>query len=98
MAKNNKSGSWSKHIDIKYLDITERVKDKTMVIEYINTELMITDPLTKGMPPFKFKDLVDHMGLGLLVWFHCMGQCNFSYDIFSCLVYVHLFILVEKCQ
>ncbi|XP_075098057.1 secreted RxLR effector protein 161-like [Nicotiana tabacum] len=28
MAKNNKSGSRSKHIDIKYLAIRERVKDK----------------------------------------------------------------------
>ena len=27
MAKNNKSGSRSKHIDIKYLAIRERVKD-----------------------------------------------------------------------
>ena len=56
MAKNNKSGSRSKHIDIKYLAIRERVKDKKMVIEHISTELMIVDPLTKGMPPFKFKD------------------------------------------
>ena len=64
MAKNNKSGSRSKHIDIKYLAIRERVKDKTVVIEHISTELMIADPLTKGMPPLKFKDHVDRMGLG----------------------------------
>ncbi|KAK9137183.1 hypothetical protein Sjap_007777 [Stephania japonica] len=63
MAKNNKSGSRSKHIDIKYLAIRERVKDKTVVIEHISTELMIADPLTKGMPPMKFKDHVDRMGL-----------------------------------
>ena len=67
LAKNNKSGSRSKHIDIKYLVIRKRVKDKTVVIEHINTELMIVDPLTKGMPPSKFKDHIDHMGLGLLV-------------------------------
>ena len=64
MAKNNKSGSRSKHIDIKYLAIRERVKDKTVVIEHISTELMIADPLTKGMPPLKFKDHVDRMRLG----------------------------------
>ena len=64
MAKNNKSGSRSKHIDIKYLAIRERVKDKKVVIEHISTELMIADPLTKGMPPFKFKDHVERMGLG----------------------------------
>ena len=64
MAKNNKSGSRSKHIDIKYLAIRERVKEKKVVIEHISTELMIADPLTKGMPPLKFKDHVEKMGLG----------------------------------
>ena len=51
----------------KYLSIRERVKDKTVIIEHVNTELMIVDPLTKGMPPSKFKDHTNHMGLGLLV-------------------------------
>ncbi|CAL9098155.1 unnamed protein product [Musa textilis] len=64
MAKNNKSGSRSKHIDIKYLAIREHVKEKKVVIEHISTELMIVDPLTKGMPPLKFKDHVKKMGLG----------------------------------
>ena len=50
MAKNNKSGSQSKHIDIKYLAIRERVKELKVVIEHISTELMIVDHLTKGMP------------------------------------------------
>ena len=63
MAKNNKSGSRSKHIDIKYLAIRERVKEKKVIIEHISTELMIADPLTKGMPPLKFKDHVKKMGL-----------------------------------
>ena len=64
MAKNNKSGSCSKHIDIKYLAIRERVKEKKVVIEHVSTELMIADPLTKGMPPMKFKDHVEKMGIG----------------------------------
>ena len=64
MAKNNKNGSRSKHIDIKYLAIRERVKEKKVVIEHISTKLMIVDPLTKGMPPKYFKDHVVQMGLG----------------------------------
>ena len=64
MAKNNKSGSRSKHIGIKYLAIRERVNEKKVVIEHVSTELMIADPLTKGMPPLKFKDNVERMGLG----------------------------------
>ena len=64
MAKNNKSGSRSKHIDIKYLAIRECVKELKVVIEHISTELMIADPLTKGMPPKYFKDHIVQMGLG----------------------------------
>ncbi|RVX18276.1 Retrovirus-related Pol polyprotein from transposon TNT 1-94 [Vitis vinifera] len=67
MAKNNKSSSQNKHIDIKYLAIRERVKEKIVVIEHVSTELMIVDPLTKGMPPLKFKDYVDRLGLGSFV-------------------------------
>ena len=58
MAKNNKSGSRSKHIDIKYLAVRERVKERKVIIELINTDMMIVDPLTKGMPPKNFKDHV----------------------------------------
>ena len=67
MAKNNKSSSQNKHIDIKYLAIRERVKEKIVVIEHVRTELMIVDPLTKDMPPLKFKDYVDRLGLGSFV-------------------------------
>ena len=63
MAKNNKSRSRSKHIDIKYLAIRERIKEKKVVIKHISAELMIIDPLTNGMPPLKFKDHVEEMGL-----------------------------------
>ena len=69
MGKNNKSSSWNKHVDIKYLAIRERVKEKTMVIEHVNTKLMIADPLTEGMPSLKFKNHVDRLGLGSFVWF-----------------------------
>ena len=62
--KNDKSRSRSKHIDIKYLAIRERVQEQKVVIEHISTELMIADSLTKGMPIKKFKDHVTNMGLG----------------------------------
>lgn len=64
VAKNNRSGSRSKHINIKYLAILEHVKENKVVIEHINVELMLVDPLTEGMPPFKFKDHVVTIGLG----------------------------------
>ena len=67
MAKNNKSSSRNKHINIKYLTIRERVKEKIVVIEHVSTKLMIANPLTKSMPPLKFKDHVDRLGLGSFV-------------------------------
>ena len=63
LAKNNKSKSQSKHIDIKYFAIREHVLEKKVVIEHISIELMIDDPLTKGLLPMKFEDHVDRMGI-----------------------------------
>ncbi|XP_073016210.1 uncharacterized protein [Primulina eburnea] len=63
MAKNNKSGSRSKYTNIKYLAIRERVKYMKLLIEHISNELMIADPLTKGMSPLKFKDHIEKMRL-----------------------------------
>ena len=63
LAKNNKSGSRSKHIDIKYLSIREHVKSNKVAIEHISTGLMIVDPFTKGLPPKAYKEHVEHMGL-----------------------------------
>ena len=67
MSKNNKSGSRSKHIDIKYLAIKERVKEKKVVIEHVTTELMLADLLTKDLPPQRFKDHVGSIGLGFVM-------------------------------
>ena len=67
LAKNEKSGSLSKHIDIKYLAIMERVKEHKVVMEHISSELMVEDPLTKGMPIKNFKDHVTNMGLGSIL-------------------------------
>ena len=63
LAKNDKCGSRSKHIDIKYLAIRERVKENKVVIEHISTKLMIANPLTKGMLLRNFREHVTNMGL-----------------------------------
>ena len=63
LSKNNKSGSRSKHIDIKYLVLKGRVAANEVTIQHISTELMIADPLTKGISPKLFRDHVEHMGL-----------------------------------
>jgi hypothetical protein len=50
MAKNDISRSRIKYIDINYLAIRKHIKDRIIVIDHNSTELMIVDPLTKGMP------------------------------------------------
>ncbi|KAG8480618.1 hypothetical protein CXB51_024788 [Gossypium anomalum] len=54
-SNNNRSSSKSKHIDIKFLVVKERVQNGQISIEHIGTNSMIVDPLTKGLPPKKKK-------------------------------------------
>ena len=61
--KNNKGGSRSTYIDIKYLALKERVAANEVTIQHISTELMIADPLTKGISPKLFRDHVEYVGL-----------------------------------
>jgi hypothetical protein len=60
---NNKSSDATKHIDIKYFVVKDRVQDQTVEIEHINTKQMLVDPLTKGLLPIIFHDHVADMGL-----------------------------------
>ena len=62
-SKNNRSSSKSKHIDIKFLVVKERVQSLQVLIEHINTNSMIADPLTKGLPPKVYHEHVTHMGV-----------------------------------
>jgi len=48
---NNRSLTKSKHIDIKFLVVKERVQSGQIFIEHLGTNSMIADPLTKGLPP-----------------------------------------------
>jgi hypothetical protein len=60
---NNKSSDATKHIDIKYFVVKDRVQDQTVEIEHISTKQMLADPLTKGLAPNIFHDHVAGMGL-----------------------------------
>ncbi len=61
-SKNNKS-SGVLCIDIKYLVVRDKVKEGQTKIEHINTEVMIADPLTKGLAPKVFKTHIANMGI-----------------------------------
>ena len=62
---NNRSSTKSKHIDIKFLVVKERVQSGQISIEHIGTNSMIADPLTKGLPPKVFHEHTAHMGVVL---------------------------------
>ena len=60
---NNKSSGAAKHIDIKYYVVKEKIQDRIIEVEHLGTEDMLTDPLTKGLPPNVFKKHVAGMGI-----------------------------------
>ena len=62
-AHNNKSSGATKHIDIKYYVVKDKVWDQVISLEHIRTERMLADPLTKGLPPNVFRKHVAGMGL-----------------------------------
>jgi len=47
-SNKNRSSTKSKHIDIKFLVVKERVQSRQISIEHLGTNSMIADPLTKG--------------------------------------------------
>jgi len=60
-SNNNRSLTKSKHIDIKFLVVKERVHSGQIFIEHLGTNSMIADSLTKGLPPKVFHEHVAHM-------------------------------------
>mgnify|MGYP003702538501 CR=1 FL=1 len=62
-SNNNKRDSQSKHINIKYLAIRDRVKKQEVSIEHISTDMMVADPMTKGLSVKVFSKHVESMRL-----------------------------------
>jgi hypothetical protein len=62
-SNNNGSSSKSKHIDIKFLAVNERVQSRLISIEHIGTTSMLADPLVKRLIPKQFHEHVAHMDI-----------------------------------
>ena len=62
-AYNNKSSGATKHIDIKYYVVKDKVRDHIINLEHIRTEKMLADPLIKGLPLSVFREHLASMGL-----------------------------------
>jgi hypothetical protein len=63
MAKNPVNHERTKHIDIRYNFVREKVEDKTIVVKYLETTEMLADILTKGLPREQHKKLCEGIGL-----------------------------------
>ncbi|KAJ9541592.1 hypothetical protein OSB04_028098 [Centaurea solstitialis] len=64
-SNNNRSSIKSKHIDIKFLVVKERVQNGQIMIEHVGTNSMLADPLTKALVPKVFHEHTKNMGVVL---------------------------------
>ena len=62
-SNDNRSSTKSKFIDIKFLVVKEKVQSGLISIEHIETNSMIADSLTKGLPLKVFHEHNAHMGV-----------------------------------
>ena len=62
-SKNDKYSKGAKHMELKYFLVKEEVQKQRVSIEYINTNFMIVDHLTKGLPPKTFIEHVESIGI-----------------------------------
>ncbi|KAL5576619.1 hypothetical protein UlMin_018318 [Ulmus minor] len=62
-SRNTRSTCRSKHIDVKFYFVKEKVVEGLISVEYMSTNNMLADPLTKGLPICVFQEQVSHMGL-----------------------------------
>ena len=60
-SRNIRSTSRSKHIDVKFFFITEKVAKSLISVEHTPTISMLADPLTKGLPICLFQEHVTRM-------------------------------------
>ena len=62
-SKNTRSIYRSKHIDVKFYFVKEKVAESFIDIEHMSTKSMLADPLTKGLPIVVFHEPVSQTGL-----------------------------------
>ena len=62
-SRNTRSTSRSKHIDVKFFFVKEKVVESLISVEHTPMNSMFADPLTKGLPICVFQEQVTRMGL-----------------------------------
>jgi hypothetical protein len=62
-AYNNKKTKVTKHINIRFYVVKEKIQNQTISLEHISTKKMIADLLMKGLPLSVFREHLAGMGL-----------------------------------
>ena len=62
-SKNTRSTSHSKHIDVKFFFVKEKVAESLISIEHTPTTSMLVNQLTKGLLICVFQEHITRMGL-----------------------------------
>ena len=62
-SRNNNTTKRSKHFDTKFMFVRDKIQEFQTRVEHIPTELMIADPLTKGLTVKAFVEHVTRMGV-----------------------------------
>ena len=62
-SKNTKSTSCSKHIDVEFYFVKEKVAEFLILVDHTPTTSMLANSLTKGLPICVFQEHVTRMGL-----------------------------------
>ena len=62
-SKNTMSTSYSKHIDVKFFLVKEKVVESLISVEHMPMTSMLANPLSKDSPICVFQEHITHMGL-----------------------------------
>ncbi|XP_070003247.1 secreted RxLR effector protein 161-like [Nicotiana sylvestris] len=65
-SKNDKYSKGAKHMELKYFTVKEKVQKQRVSLEHIRTDLMIADPLMKGLQLKIFKEHVHRISFGCI--------------------------------
>jgi hypothetical protein len=93
---NTGSSLRSKHIDIKYLFVREKIVDSHICVVHTPIEHMLADHLTKGLSLRVFSGACDSYGfIRIFCSIELVGVvCSFVYRAYSCCVVMHCFALI----
>ena len=83
-SKNTRSNSCSKHIDIKYYFVKEKVAEALIAIEYTPMTSMLTYLLTKGLPICVFAEHVARRPHGVVR----SRDDDISGNLLFCMLYI----------